>query len=411
MVLEIKLSNFFSINEEVVLDLRAGKINTKRAKDLATNVISRHKEKVLKSTAIYGANASGKSSIMKAINFCCRMVFESHQHNENTVYNFKPFKFNSPQKPSTFFIRFVDNNIEYEYFFSLMENSILKESLFYYPNGRRARVFERDEEKDGGKRDKYVFSSAISRPLDVAQNTSDKTLYVSRASQMDKTIAKRVFNFFYNKIVLGYWQYKNDSLEELLTTGKSFLLNSLQIADSDIVDIKYEKEAIFSNFFTKDVMVRHGDKINIKTYHKSGTGLPFDFDSEESEGTKRLFFILLAMWDVIKNDKFMLIDELETSLHTSIVEFIINLFHSSKGSQLVFSTHDTNLLDLNKMRRDQIYFVNKNDKGASDLYSLYDFKDFRENMDAEKGYLKGRFDAIPFIDLSKSVLNDLVFHE
>ncbi|MEA3445245.1 MAG: AAA family ATPase, partial [Bacteroidota bacterium] len=145
MVLEIRLSNFFSIKDEIVLDLRAGNINTQKAKSLSNNLFSFAKNNVLKSIAVYGANASGKSNIVKAIRFCNAMVFESHNHNENTIYNFQPFKFDNYQnKASSYLIRFVMSDVEYEYSFSLTRNEILKESLYYYPKGRRTKIFIRD---------------------------------------------------------------------------------------------------------------------------------------------------------------------------------------------------------------------------------------------------------------------------
>ena len=105
---------------------------------------------------------------------------------------------------------------------------------------------------------------------------------------------------------------------------------------------------------------------------------------------------------IVKNNKILLIDEIETSLHTKLVEYIIGLFHKSESAQLIYTTHNTYLLNTCKLRKDQIYFVNKRNDGSSDLYSLYDYKDFRENMNLEKAYLQGRFDAIPYIDESSS---------
>ena len=107
---------------------------------------------------------------------------------------------------------------------------------------------------------------------------------------------------------------------------------------------------------------------------------------------------MLSIIDAVKNGKILLIDEIENSLHNKIVEYIIELFHASRSAQLIFMTHNTNLLNLKKLRKDQIYFVNKRDDGSSDLYSLFDYKDFRDSMDVEKAYLQGRFDAIPYID-------------
>jgi len=420
MILEVRLSNFFSIKDEVVLDLRAGNIQTKQAKELSDHHFKQGKDHVLKAIAIYGANASGKSNIIKALRFCCRMIFNSHTHNENVSFNFQPFKFDDcPRKPSNFFIRFVSNDIEYEYeySYSLNRSEILTEELYYYPNNRRAKIFTRDEQIEGDKKAKYSFSNIIKRPLDVAENTSVKTLFISRASQMDRVIGKELFNFFSEKFILGYHGFNSHSIEQNLTENKEFLLKALQIADSDIVDISFRKEKVKLKSITFSVGAA-GDSVNnadteeevlkIETYHKSGPKVAFDFDSEESDGTRKLFVSLLSILDIVRNNKTLLIDELETHLHSKLVEFIINLFHASKGAQLIFTTHDTNLLNMKKLRKDQIFFVNKLDDGSSDLYSLFDYKDFRENMDAEKGYLQGRFDAIPFIDETKSSLKEIL---
>ena len=426
MVLEIRLENFFSIDKELILELRAGNINSKKSRELALNAFDWEKNKVLKTLALYGANASGKSNIIKAIRFCCEMVLDSHGYNENTVYDFERFKFNSPKKASSFLIRFVSNDIEYEYSFCLTKTEIITESLYHYPRGRKARIFERDERKGNSKRDKYSFSNEIKRPFDVADNTSNKTLYLSRASQMDRTIGKEIFNFFSEKFILRYrygkkfysgWPLYNLNNEKLLNLSKKFLLAALQIADSDIIDIVFKKKKGYIEYFpeteeiTELIMIEEeelmiDEEIEIRTYHKSAPNIPFNFFKEESDGTQKLFFIFLNIIDAIQNDKLFLIDEIETHLHTKIAKFIIDLFHQNPKSQLIFSTHNTNLLDLNRFRRDQIYFVNKNEKGASDLYSLYDFKDFRENMDLEKAYLQGRFGATPIINDSE--LKDLV---
>ena len=415
MILEIRLSNFFSIKEEIVLDLTAGNSQSKKAQELNQNVFQFKDTAVLKTVALYGANASGKSSIIKAIRFCCSMVFQSHKHNENVVFNFQPFKFEGyKNKPSTFLIRFVSNDIEYEYSFTLLQNEIMKEELYYYPNNRRAKIFTRDETIKGNKTDKYSFGSVIKRPLDVAENTSNKTLYISRASQMDREIGKEIFNFFNEKFLLNYLDLTTN-LEALFVDNKSTILESLQIADSDIIDIRIKKKEVQVKNFKLSIAEPTAtwtdgvqETIQLLTYHRAAPEIAFDFEKEESDGTKNLFFILLSLLDVVKNNKILLIDEIESSLHTSIVEFIIKMFHAGDSSQLIYSTHNTNLLNLNKVRKDQIYFVNKKTDGSTDLYSLFDFKDFRENMDVEKAYLQGRFDAIPIIDDSVTNLKSML---
>jgi len=417
MVLEIRLSNFFSIKEEVVLDLRAGNIKNEKAKSLADNIFDYQDINVLKTLALYGANASGKSNIIKSIRFCNAMVYESHKHNENSIFNFQKFKFNNySNKPSTYFIRFVIDEIEYKYSFSLNRTEILTESLYYYPKGRKAKVFERNEKAGTTKKEKYSFgTSVIKRPLDVAESTSNKTLFISRASQMDREIPKSIFKFFHSTFILHHSNYGISNVEPLINAHKKQLLKVLQLADSDIVDFKYrlKKEKgkkIRANLDTEEVFFEDDilESIEIKTYHKYSPKIPFDFLTEESGGTKKLFFMMLTILDVVRNNKVLLVDEIEDSLHPKIVEYLIEIFHASKKAQLIFSTHNTNLLDLNKFRKDQIWFVNKIENGVSDLYSLYDYSDFRETMNLEKAYLQGRFDSIPIVDDSKEKLYSII---
>ena len=182
MILKIEFENFFSIRDRIRIDFRAANINTKLARELRHNVIDWNGVPVLKSLGLFGPNASGKSNILKAINFCCRMILDSHLNNEGVVFNFEPFKFDGWQeKPSCFLIDFVCDNVEYEYSFELTKTKIISESLYYYPFGRRAKIFVRNA--DG----KYSFGTGgISKPADVVLNTSNKTLFLSRASSMNR---------------------------------------------------------------------------------------------------------------------------------------------------------------------------------------------------------------------------------
>jgi AAA15 family ATPase/GTPase len=417
MVLEVRLSNFFSIKDEVVLDLRTGNSKTQKTQILQANTFSYKDEQILKSVAIYGANASGKSNIIKAIRFCCSMIFFSHNHNENVFFNFFPFKFeNYPQQPSKFFIRFVMNEVEYEYSFSLTQTEIIAEELYYYPNGRRAKIFTRKETPGKAKNSIYKFGSVIRKPMDVAENTSRKTLYMSRASQMDRDIAKEFFIFFNTTFILDYLNYTVQEIENLYKDNRDAILKALKIADSDIIDVRMQKtvqpgknvtidfEKNKASFLQDTIM----EQLIFSTFHKASPKIAFNMADEESSGTRTLFFIILSIIDVVKNNKILLIDEIDSSLHNKIVEYIVGLFHASRSSQIIYTTHNTNLLNLNKLRKEQIYFVNKRDDGSSDLYSLFDYKDFRDTMDVEKAYLQGRFDAIPYNDDSLENLKKII---
>lgn len=378
MVLEFRLTNIFSFRDEITLDLQAAKIQTEKGKALKGNLFSIKGNQILKSVSMFGANASGKSNVVKGIKACVNMIRYSHTYNENTVFQVVPFKFGGFNKqPSVFYVRFILEGIEYEYSFSMTQTDILTEQLYYYPNGRRSLVFSRDETKGPDKKDIYEFKQSIKRPMDVAANTSRKTLFISRASQMDRDIAKRVFRFFSEDVVLDYKESAM-SVEDFLKTQKENILEILNTADSDIVDIKVQGNSL-------------------TTFHRSNPDIAFDFDTEESEGTKTLFQMMLGIIDIIHNGRTLLMDEIDTSLHPHLVEYIINLFNKSDQAQIVYTTHNTHLLNTDFQRRDQVYFVNKRDDGCSELYSLYDFKDFRDNYDMEKAYLQGRFDAIPYL--------------
>lgn len=407
MVVEIKLSNFFSVMDEVVLDMRAANIQTKKSKELEENTFSYQKGRLLKTVAIYGANASGKSSIVKAIRACVGMIINSHNHNENTVFPFAPFKFGGADKLSSFFIRFNIDGVEYEYSFKMTQTQIVKEELYYYPKGRRSKVFSRDESLGPDKKKVYDFRDSIARPMDVVANTSLKTLFVSRASQMGREVAQKVFRFFYENFILDFYNYNPLLLGRLLEENKDQLLSVLHIADSDIVNVSSKHElkpyttAVFDPLNNNTILSMDDiqkTQLIITTYHKNNPAVPFDFNTEESDGTQRLFFMMLTILDIVKNNKILLVDEIERSLHTRLVEYIISLFNRSESAQLIYTTHNTYLLDNNKVRKDQVYFTNKRTDGSTDLYSLYDYKDFRDTMDLEKAYLQGRFDAIPYIN-------------
>ena len=416
MVLEIRISNFFSIKDEIVLDFRAANIKSANAKALQDNIFEENKTDVLKTIAIYGANASGKSNIIKAIRFCHAMVFESHIHNENTVYNFQPFKFDGYEKKiSKYFIRFMSNGVEYEYAFSLTRLKIVTESLYYYPKGRITKIFTRDEQLGKTKKEKYSFGDLIKRPMDVAENTSVKTLYISRASQMDREIGKEIFNYFHNQFILDYVGFGASAIETLSNQNKQQLIEAIKIADSDIVDVSikvlkkagkhYKADSKKMTLTVEDVVQ---DYLQIKTYHKSSPSIAFDFLTEESQGTIKLFFIMLTILDVVKKNKVLLIDEIEDSLHPKIIEYLFNIFRTGEKAQLLCTTHNTRFLDLKKVRKDQIYFANKKSNGSTDLYSLYDYSDFRDTMDLEKAYLQGRFDAVPFVNDSQQKIKSLL---
>ena len=389
MVLRIELSNFFSISDLLSIDFRAANIHTRLAGELRDNVMEWSGMNVLKTIGLFGPNASGKSNIIKAIRFCWSLILHSIDSNVGTVFDFAPFKFNGyDNQPSSFLINFVIDGIEYEYSFTLTRTAILDEALYYYPKGRRARVFTRH----GIQPPKYTFGEGlITRPLDVVTNTSDKNLFLTRASSMNREIAQRVYRYFLDDLLPGIQTSDVQSNTDNFNAYKPLILRALSICDTDIVDIKINKA--------------NGHFV---TYHKENPSLPFDLLTEESDGTIKLFRILLNLLDVVKHGKTLLLDEFDSSLHIRLADFIIDLVHASKASQLLFTSHSTNLIDIHRFRKDQIAFVNKRSNASTEVYSLFDYKDFRDNMDAEKAYIQGLFDAVPYVESSVSGLKSLL---
>lgn len=407
MILKIEFENFFSIRDRIRIDFRAASINTALARELSHNVMQWKGVPVLKSVGLFGPNASGKSNILKAITFCCGMILESHLYNEGVTFNFEPFKFDGWQnKPSKFLIDFVCEDVEYEYSFELTRERILSESLFYYPVGRRAKVFTRDA--DG----KYSFGTGVMvKPSDVVTNTSVKNLFLSRASSMNREIAQKLYRYFMNQFLLGLVNVNDMMVLDSFNTYKKVILKALEISDTDITDIEARKEQVPAPVAIPgqpDLAYKLVDVLRFKTFHRNQKDVMFDMDMEESNGTRKLFQILIRLLDVVKNKKSIIMDEFDMGLHTRLADFILDLIHASESSQLLFTSHNTNLIDVRRLRRDQIVFVNKTEEGTTDVYSLYDFKDFRENMDAEKGYLQGRFDAVPYVDSSVSSIKQLL---
>ena len=407
MILKIEFENFFSIRDRIRIDFRAANINTTLARELSHNVMQWKGVPVLKSVGLFGPNASGKSNILKAITFCCRMILDSYLHNEGVTFNFEPFKFDGWQKRSSkFLIDFVCEEVEYEYSFELTRERILSESLYYYPVGRRAKVFVRDANG------KYSFGTGVMvKPSDVVTNTSEKKLFLSCASSMNREIAQKLYRYFMNQFLLGLVNVNDVMVLDSFNTYKKVILKALEISDTDITDIEARKEQIPAPVAIPgqpDLAYKLVDVLRFKTFHRNQKDVMFDMDMEESNGTRKLFQILIRLLDVVKNKKGIIMDEFDMGLHTRLADFILDLIHASESSQLLFTSHNTNLIDVRRLRRDQIVFVNKTEEGTTDVYSLYDFKDFRENMDAEKGYLQGRFDAIPYVDSSVSSIKQLL---
>lgn len=403
MIISIGIENFLSIKEKIVLNLEATS-----SKKLINNTFEYDNEKFLKSIVIYGANASGKTNFIKAIDFMKSMVINSHRYNINEKILVTPFKLDNKyeEKPTRLEISFIYKDVKYDYSFSLSKEKIVDEALYYYPNNRKSMIFERKNTND------YEFNTDKYRQNLFKDQTINNTLYLSRATQLGFDKTKPVYEFFMQGLVTSFNpQWEDYTVQEIYKNEKlrNNIINFLKRTDFTIEDILVEKKkgkSMMFEFGTKENQLFAGHRevekeiLNVKFAHKNNNGDLIYFNLEnESDGTKHLFGMLGLILNIIKNNNILVFDEIEKSLHPELTKFLVELFNNTNNkSQFIFTTHDTNLLDNELMRKDQIYFTQRNKQYATELYSLYDFSDFRDTLDFEKAYLDGKFGAVPQID-------------
>lgn len=418
MLLEFRVKNFLSIKNEVCLDLKATNITDFRE----TNLIHTERYNVLKGAVIYGANSSGKSNLIKAMSTMRRIVFQSFEKSSTSDLNIEPFLLDtiSETEPSFFEVTFLLNSYKYRYGFELTNSEVKAEWLLEAKKIAEKYLFVR--EGDG-----IDVNPQYKEAKDLEEKTRDNALFLSVIDQFNGKLASQIMKWFDNFITISGLQherYKSVTFGMLEKEGSKNLLQSFY----NDLDLGFNNVAIkkkdFNSSDIPDDMPEHivkqlvsdleGKKIvNVNTVHKkrnplnnSLTDVEFDMRSQESSGTNKIFNISGPLFDVLTDGGILVIDELDASLHPLLTLSITRLFnsteHNPKNAQLIFSTHDTNLLSYGKFRRDQIYFIEKDKNFSSDLYSLVEYKGdggitVRKDRKFEKDYIQGRYGAIPFI--------------
>jgi len=416
MLLQFSVENFKSFRDRAVLSLEGS-----ADKGLQNNYVINGKEKYLKVLSVFGANAAGKSNLFQAITAAVLTVRMStnRQVNEPLFY-IVPFKFDETTilKPSSFEFVFVTGKTKYVYGFSATQARIIKEYLYAYHTAKPSTVFERDE-------DEYTFTSPARKremqPL-TERNTSNK-LFLATATQWNCEETKIPFLWLadgINTYTTNFDQllqqnalmFENDVDNSL----KRFTSNILHEADINIDDYIFEsKEQTREQFLqglpqelrgiASTVPFTANKEIRIDTLHtveKDGIKKKYQLSMlEESQGTKNLFIFSPVLKRAFQTGETICIDEFDTSIHPMLIEYLIGLFNDpniNKGNaQLIVSTHAVSVMSLKILRRDQIYFVDKDRKnGASELYSLDEFSP-RKQEDVRKAYLLGRYGSVPYI--------------
>jgi len=423
MLIEFSVENFMSIKDKVTLSMLAGKDN-----ENSENVCLDGKERILKSVAIYGANASGKSNIFKAMTAAIMLIRKSSGRQINEIlFEVIPFKFNEKTKkaPSKFEFIFSTNGTRYVYGFSADTRRIYDEYLYQYLSAKPSMIFERKNTNE------YRFTQTEEKELnDIKNKNTENKLLLATATTWNYERTREAYMWFANSIdTFGdYEELPNAALDRFENdedgTLKKFTIHLLREAEINISDYKIKKEIV-----NKDNLVAYlGEPIlqnilknnrninavsrSVFTAHKiqdeAGSELEYFLNiQEESLGTQNLFFLSPILKETFEKGTTMVIDEIDKSLHPMLVRYIVELFHNPEvninNAQLIFNTHDTNLLSLEIFRRDQIYFVEKDySNGVTDVYSLDEFS-VRKQENIQKGYLQGRYGSIPCLGAGVSL--------
>ncbi|MBI5604799.1 MAG: ATP-binding protein [Deltaproteobacteria bacterium] len=419
MFIEFNVTNFRSIKETLTLSMAASKYyrGLEETNCLESGITGL--PKLLRSGVIYGPNAGGKSNLFKAMQFMQAFVLTSHALQEGKMISVAPFALTAETRedPCEFEIFFIQDQVRYQYGLALNTARVVKEWLLAYPEGKAQRWFERSYDKKTDKENWYFGSKFTGRKQLWQEATRKNALFLSTAIQLNNEQLKPIFNWFQQKLSVVLpgetinLQFTIDKCGS--DEGRNRIMEFMNSADISIygIDIELKKIPIPSGILPEGIPQEVKEKIVrdlqekgvplVRFQHRDNNNQPVFFHiSEESDGTQKLFAFSGPWLDVLERGRILFVDELDTSLHPLLIRFLVENFHSKKANknnaQLVFSTHDTSILDTDLFRRDQIWFVEKDHENATKLTSLSDFSP-RKGEAIEKGYLKGRYGALPAI--------------
>jgi hypothetical protein len=407
--------------------MQAAKLRSRNAELEENNVFQAGGLELLRSAAIYGANASGKSNLIQAMNWMSHFVLKSSKESQvGEPTGVEPFRLSTTtsEEPSYFQIIFYLEGKRYRYGFEVDRQAVRSEWL-YHTNKRETRLFIRE-----GK--EYDISSVFKEGHGLEARTRPNALFLSVVAQFNGELAVALLHWF--RAGLNVISGLQDAAYSMFTTRRlaedqdfrQRVIDFVREADLGIADISVETLPFIESDIPEDLrdvmenLVRkitkrgtEGDvegelTVNrIKTAHKVYDQKQkmirltnFYMEEQESEGTQKLFNLSGPLLDTLEKGKVLVIDEMEARLHPLITRAIIQLFNSSQtnpnNAQLIFATHDTSVLNNRFFRRDQIWFTEKDRYGATDLYSLSELK-VRNDASFDKDYINGKYGAIPFI--------------
>lgn len=438
MLIEFTVGNYLSFKKNNTFSM-VGANSVKEHEETNTFTDPTDKFKLLKASAIYGANGSGKSNLISSLSFMKKFVLNSFrdallEENERDIEVDK-FLLNadSENEPSLFEIIFIYQGKRYRYGFEIDEKKIHSEWLLFVNTTKEIQLFVRNDQEIS-----YNLRS-FKEARGLKEKTRENVLFLSVVAQFDGEKANNVIGWFKNlKTISGLSDraYSRYTTNKIATDKKFKSWIRIFINFLEIEDISIEKGALpslddsrlFKNEDFRDLIValntlqKKKREINkIIAWHNKFDGankiidkISFDFDRQESEGSKKLISLLGPLYDVLQNGFILVVDELDSRFHSLLTIKIIEFFHKNnlQDAQLIFASHDTNLLKRELFRRDQIWFTEKNEYGETDLYSLVEYRNFHVRKDASfaKDYLAGKYGAIPFLGDINNIL-DMIYGE
>jgi AAA15 family ATPase/GTPase len=405
MLLEFACKNHRSIRKEVLFSAIASKDTTHIERTAEFD-----SERILKTAVIYGANGSGKSNFIEAISYVRHLVVDSINIQPGKPIPQMPHKLEGLDSDSEYKLQFLINGVRYAYGFTVRKFLIEEEYLYYFPNKRPVKIFERNSDgfTAGSKfRGKFSVCNDVLKPNRLMLSCA------ANFSNVPETDA--VYRFFDDYIVFYKYDMQSNWMGYTLNTLeenpdiKEKIINFMRRLSINIKDIEIGSEEV--NFNELDLPDFLSDELRNKllegTISKYNVEFVYDqfrtnLEKEESSGICKLLGFLGPLLDIIENNKVLICDELEQSLHESVLYELVKLFielSHEKNCQMFFSTHDTSLLNLDLFRRDQIWFTElKKEDRSTDLYSLAEIKNVRKDESFRKGYISGKYGAIPMLN-------------
>lgn len=398
MLVNFTFKNFRSFKNEMTLSMEATPIQ-----ELSDAVVKSCDEELLPVAVMYGANSSGKSNVLKALKAMRDVLLNSVRLNPKDRLDAEPFSLDltSEDEPTSFEIQFTLNGSRFRYGFDYTAEAIVAEWLYEKrPGEREFELFLRS------RNDFKISKTRFAEGLGKQSATPDNRLFVSLVAQLNGKVSQAILDWFSNIDYMSGMDGKGYA-------GKT--LEMLFLKQNGASEITHFFEETNLGFMELDVEPENGDEKKMKSetvhrlYDADGNDVGvrrFPTEKMESEGTKKIIEIAGPIFDAILNGKILIVDELDAKLHPFLTRKIISLFMdkgiNSKGAQLIFATHDTNLLNIQYLRRDQIWFTEKDKSDSTDLYSLVEFRDdagnkVRNDRNIEKDYINGRFGAVPFM--------------